>query len=500
MSGCQPQYSKSDVAASNEDDKSLFINSNSNSDRDSNGSTSPASTLLDRKRYIPTTARGRASENLLDVDIESIDNSSDLVMSCHTVMSDGLDQLLEFDVVSNTISEIGMGTYQWKLFWLCGMGWVADNMWLQGIASALPKFQREFDLSDTVAGLGITSVFVGMIFGAAGWGVVSDIIGRRPAFSYTLLLAGICGTLFLEFTPTEHQNLLTLMSIFWPVGQVLVSIIAMFVIPSNSCPDTGPCDAAQNRGWRLLLFTIGIITLLMVVFRILFFRMLESPKFLLAAGRRGEALAVLHELARCNGKVITLDFEDLSVPTQPLAIQRKSKYGWDKITPLFLKNTRLTTILTPLSDIETYHNYAIISLFGVPGSILGTYAVETHLGRIGTMSLATLGTSLSLGLFTIFTSSNGQMAVSCVESLLQNTMYGVIYAYTPEVFRTESRSTAVGIASSLSRITGAAAPVITGALLEWNLNFPLYLSSFLIFLAFLCMIMLPIETRGRVAH
>ncbi|KAJ1330108.1 hypothetical protein BSLG_009740 [Batrachochytrium salamandrivorans] len=283
-------------------------------------------------------------------------------------MSDGLDQLLEFDVVSNTISEIGMGTYQWKLFWLCGMGWVADNMWLQGIASALPKFQREFDLSDTVAGLGITSVFVGMIFGAAGWGVVSDIIGRRPAFSYTLLLAGICAV----------QTL----------GHVM----------------------AQNRGWRLLLFTIGIITLLMVVFRILFFRMLESPKFLLAAGRRGEALAVLHELARCNGKVITLDFEDLSVPTQPLAIQRKSKYGWDKITPLFLKNTRLTTILTPLSDIETYHNYAIISLFGVPGSILGTYAVETHLGRIGTMSLATLGTSLSLGLFTIFTSSNGQMA------------------------------------------------------------------------------------------
>lgn len=24
-----------------------------------------------------------------------------------------------------------MGRYQWGLFILCGMGWVADNLWLQ---------------------------------------------------------------------------------------------------------------------------------------------------------------------------------------------------------------------------------------------------------------------------------------------------------------------------------------------------------------------------------
>ena len=32
------------------------------------------------------------------------------------------------EVLSKQLSLIGMGSYQWKLFVLCGMGWVADNM------------------------------------------------------------------------------------------------------------------------------------------------------------------------------------------------------------------------------------------------------------------------------------------------------------------------------------------------------------------------------------
>lgn len=35
------------------------------------------------------------------------------------------------------------------------------------------------------------SLYMGLIFGATGWGMASDIIGRRMAFNLTLLLAGI---------------------------------------------------------------------------------------------------------------------------------------------------------------------------------------------------------------------------------------------------------------------------------------------------------------------
>ncbi|KAL5037575.1 transporter, variant 2 [Batrachochytrium dendrobatidis] len=457
-----------------------------------------SSTTLTESNQRKTSA---ASESLFAQAISTqlpLDSDDDYCIEQLTNIDNGnMDD--EFSAIESIISEIGMGAYQWKLFWLCGMGWVADNMWLQGIASTLPKFQRDFDLSDSVAGLGITAALIGMIFGSAGWGVCSDVIGRMPAFNLTLLMAGVCGivsafapsfsilcitffslalgvggnlpvdgTLFLEFTPKKNQSLLTLMSIFWPVGQILVSIVAILFIPSHSCPDFGPCDPASNRGWRILLFIIGTITLFMVAGRLIFFRMLESPKFLLAAGRRDEAIDVLYQLAHENGVTITIDPDRFSVQSSAPVSRRKSDLGWSKLKPLFSKDTRKTTVLIwliwslvsmgyimfngfltkflkfhggkiPLSDTETYRNYVIISIFGVPGSIIGMYAVDTQLGRIGTMSLATLGTSISLCLLTVFTSSNSQMIISCIESLLQNVMYGVIYSYTPEVFRTESR-------------------------------------------------------------
>ncbi|BCS29110.1 uncharacterized protein APUU_70680S [Aspergillus puulaauensis] len=34
-------------------------------------------------------------------------------------------------VINRAIQDIGMGRYQWRLFALCGFGWLADNLWLQ---------------------------------------------------------------------------------------------------------------------------------------------------------------------------------------------------------------------------------------------------------------------------------------------------------------------------------------------------------------------------------
>ena len=87
--------------------------------------------------------------------------------------------------------------------------------------------------------------------GAAGWGVASDIVGRRWAFNLTLLVAGVFGAaaggargfaalagavaawsvgvggnlpvdsaVFLEFLPGSHQYLLTVMSVWWSLGQI----------------------------------------------------------------------------------------------------------------------------------------------------------------------------------------------------------------------------------------------------------------------------------------
>ncbi len=125
------------------------------------------------------------------------------------------------------------------------------------MALTLPQLTSEFGPTSTQVRYTTCATFIGLCIGASFWGIASDIIGRRPAFNMTLLIAGIfglavgggnswigvCGlyaalgvgvggnlpvdgALFLEFIPFESGNLLTLLSIWWPVGQLIGSLVA----------------------------------------------------------------------------------------------------------------------------------------------------------------------------------------------------------------------------------------------------------------------------------
>ncbi|KAL8654756.1 MAG: hypothetical protein Q9226_003304 [Calogaya cf. arnoldii] len=96
-------------------------------------------------------------------------------------------------VINKAITDIGMGRYQWSLFALCGFGWLADNMWLQGVALTLPALTQEFGPSETQVRYTTCALFIGLCLGASFWGIASDVIGRRLAFNMTLFLAGVFG-------------------------------------------------------------------------------------------------------------------------------------------------------------------------------------------------------------------------------------------------------------------------------------------------------------------
>ena len=98
-------------------------------------------------------------------------------------------------VVNKAIQDIGMGRYQWHLFSLCGFGWLADNLWMQGLALVLPQLSLEFGVSSSHVRYTTMITYIGLSFGSTFWGIASDIIGRRPAFNATLFLCGVFGTL-----------------------------------------------------------------------------------------------------------------------------------------------------------------------------------------------------------------------------------------------------------------------------------------------------------------
>ncbi|EON67211.1 hypothetical protein W97_06464 [Coniosporium apollinis CBS 100218] len=466
-------------------------------------------------------------------------------------------------VINKAIQDIGMGRYQYELFVLCGFGWLADNLWLQGIALTLPSLSEEFGIDSNTVRYTTLSLFLGLCIGASFWGVASDVIGRRPAFNFTLLLAGVFGiaaggapnwigtcamyaclglgiggnlpvdgALFLEFLPFASGNLLTLLSVWWPVGQLIASLIAWGFIPNYPV----------NWGWRYFVFTMGAFTMAMFICRFFVFHLFESPKFLLSRGRQSEAVAVVHGIASHN-KAKTWLTEDIlneiggnpdavgkqALSTMEIVKRTLSKFSGQRIAPLFhgwklavttvllwfiwttigmgypLFNSFLPQYLAnagsdqgPTPTNIVYRNYAITSIVGVPGSIIAYYTVNIkYIGRKGTMAISTVISGIFLYLFTTSTNSDVQLAFSSLEAFFQNIMYGVLYAYTPEVFPAPNRGTGTGISSFLNRIAGLCAPIVAIYAGEANPAAPIYASGALFFAASIAMLALPIETRGK---
>ncbi|KAE8441502.1 hypothetical protein EG329_004890 [Mollisiaceae sp. DMI_Dod_QoI] len=502
--------------------------------------------------YNPYTLEGLRAEVNEDVAASGHDSSYDL----------------KSKVINKAIQDIGMGRYNWELFILCGFGWFADNLWLQGVALTLPSLSAEFGISETHVRYTTCSLFVGLCLGASFWGIGSDIMGRRLAFNLTLLIAGVfgiaagaapnwvgaCGlfaalgvgvggnlpvdgALFLEFLPNASGGLLTLLSVWWPVGQLVASLIGWAFLGS---------DYPLDQGWRYFVYTMGTLTFVMFLARFLLFHLYESPKFLLSRGRQSEAVAVVHGMAYKNKTTTWLTEEILNeIGGDPLAkdvlklstteiIKRKfASFSTERIGPLFhTKKLGWTTALLwfcwltigmgyPLfnaflpqylsngkgsngeavSNYTTYRNYAISSVVGVPGSIIACYTVDIkYIGRKGTMAIATMLSGVFLFLFTLSADSNYQVAFSSIEAFFQNIMYGVLYAYTPEVFPAPNRGTGTGISSFLNRIAGLCAPIIAANIPDANPNAPVFVSGGLILAAFVAMIFLPIETRGNLAE
>lgn len=58
---------------------------------------------------------------------------------------------------------------------------------------------------------------------------------------------------------------------------------------------------------------MGGIALLMFILRFVFFTLYESPKFLMGRGKDEQAVKIVHEVARRNGKTSNLTLADLQV-------------------------------------------------------------------------------------------------------------------------------------------------------------------------------------------
>jgi MFS family permease len=116
---------------------------------------------------------------------------------------------------------------------------------------AAKEFKPSYPKGLTIA------VYVGMLIGALFWGISADVIGRRFAFNFSLIISSIFAilagsspnwivlglwvclsafgsggnlvldtTVFLEYLPSKYQWLLTLMASWW--GEYGTSVFSLF--------------------------------------------------------------------------------------------------------------------------------------------------------------------------------------------------------------------------------------------------------------------------------
>ncbi|CAI7639529.1 unnamed protein product [Penicillium pancosmium] len=491
---------------------------------------------------------------------------------------------LKSELVGQCMEEIGMGRFQWKLWVVTGFGWVVDNVGSrdflvmfasQGIGSVQPPIRQEFS---GIVQVSYSSVayYVGLILGATFWGTSSDLIGRRPAFNFTLLIAGtflcaaagsmnfiafsglwaVIGTaaggnvpvdcmIFLEFVPGSHQYLLTALSAWWNMSQLVVSLIAWVFLANFSCPtDATPetCRRQDNMGWRYTLIVLGGLALCFTFIRLFIFKLPETPRYLLSQGRDEEAVEAVNYVARQNGKPEPLTIgmmreidsrlgnlsengdEAAKLSKKEILAETMQAFKGEHFRALFATRkfsqqtliiwaiwltvgiayplyfnflpSYLATKFTQDDSLSlTYRNYCIVSAVGIVGPLSAAVGVNTRLGRRWMMGISAAVTGVFLFAYVGVNTPTSSLAFSCITSLLANFEYAVMYAFTPESFPAPHRGTGYGTAAALLRLGGLVASLISSQ--TGFSSAPIYVSAALWVAVGGLSIGLPFETHGH---
>jgi len=431
-------------------------------------------------------------------------------------------QEMTFD---EAIDRIGFGAFQRKLLAICGAGWAADAMEVLLISFALPGVIKEWGLTTAQAGFIGTAIFLGMLAGAWFWGTISDYIGRRigfqltvlidsvfgflsalsPSYLWLVLLRGITGfgvggtlpvdySIFAEYLPTkERGKYLVYLESFWALGTIVAAGLAWFVVP--------------RWGWRVLL---AISALPGVIIYFIRRYVPESPRYMLVEGRTDEVREALERVASENRTEVAIG------PIKGKVRERKVT-----VSALWLPKFARTTLMLWIAwfcislgyygvfiwlpkifvdkgftFLKTFQYVFLMALAQLPGYFSAAYLVE-KIGRKMTLGIYLIMSGAFTLLFAVAGSAPAIVGSAVLMSFFCLGAWGSLYAYTPELYPTEIRSTGMGWASGMTRIAGSLAPMLGGMLLPISLIVPLSLYTAAFAIGGLAVLILGVETKGK---
>lgn len=428
--------------------------------------------------------------------------------------------------IEQGIRAAGVGRFQYRLFVIFGLVWLADAMQVLSIGFTAPSIAATFGIPVPAALQTGTMFFVGMLIGAFVFGRLADRIGRRPVLMIAVVIDAICGvasafapdfqwllllrfltgigvggtlpvdyTMMAEFLPSDRRGRwLVLLESFWAVGTILLAILALIAVSRG------------DGAWRLIFLVTGVPALVGVVFR---FFVPESPLYLNKSGRSAEARAVLQRVATANRVAVEIGH------LEPQQMERKSVFA------LFEAGCRRRTICLlaawALISIAYYGVFVylpvklagqgfgfmrgqvfliLLALVQLPGFALAAHGVERW-GRKPTLIGFLLLSAAGCMLYSLGQSTALVVGSTLLMSFALLGTWGALYAFTPEVYPTDLRASGMGTAGAMARFGGLFAPSIIAPIMASQFTLALALLSSFLAVAAIAIFMVDIESKNR---
>lgn len=409
------------------------------------------------------------------------------------------------NTISQRIEKLPITPMLWRVLFLTGIGWLFDAMDQGMVSGVMASIGKDWELTPSDLGLLGSASAVGMAIGAAIAGMTSDKWGRRTVVSITLVLYGgasvlsgiapsfgflllfrfltglglggelpAASTLVSEFSPAKVRGrMVVMLESFWAWGWIIAALIAYLLIPLY--------------GWRMGFFLGGVPALYAAYLR----RAIpESPRYLEQKGRFKEADEIVSKMEQQAGISNVAGDRAKNVQETTAAPSINSKTGNITISslwsPAYRRRTFMLWILwlginfgyygfvlwTPtllvgkgFSLVKGFEFTLIMSLAQLPGYYSAAWLIE-KLGRKYVLVLYLAGTALSAYLYGQAATVTAVLIFGCLLYFFSLGAWGVVYAYTPEVYPTGARGSGAGWAAAVGRIGAIAAPYIVGLVYE----------------------------------
>ncbi|MEF9925583.1 MAG: MFS transporter [Eggerthellaceae bacterium] len=427
-------------------------------------------------------------------------------------------------VIKKTLDDVAMTPFLRKITFFSSGGSFLDGYVLSLIGVALTQIVPQFNLSSEWSAAIGAAVLLGIFVGTIVGGYLTDLIGRKKMFIIDVIAIGvfsllsvfcssplelvlarffigvfigadypIATSLIAEFTPKKHRAIsMGMVSAAWYLGATVAAGV-------------GYALYGLENGWQWMLGSAVIPCIFLLIGR---HDIPESPMWLAQKGRVAEAEEITHRVFGNDVEIV------LEAPGEKTKFRKIFQKGYLKriiflgvfilcqVVPMYAIYTFGPEIMTAFGlgeGREAILGESAVSLFFLVGSIPAMFWL-TSMGRrpllIRSLALMAVGL-LVLGFFPdapvlVIIAAFGLYAFfSGGPGILQ-------WLYPNELFPTEVRASAVGVAIAISRVGTIIATYATPLFLAaYGIGPTMLVAAGLVIFGLVLSIVMAPETKGK---